>query len=110
MDQLYEDLLHDNRKVHAAVLFSVPPGKGDAFVDAWLDEAEDTIKEEGNRVYSLRKVASDNTRYVAYGIWDTEEDLEDHFDSEHAEDLRKFVDDKDIQFVLERVDIVEDRD
>jgi len=85
---------------HVLVAYFVPPGEGEGFVDAWTDAAELTIKEEGNMVYSLRKVATDNTRFYCYGTWDSLDSYMEHFDSKH---LGKFVDytsDNDITWVI----------
>jgi quinol monooxygenase YgiN len=80
------------------VSYFVPPEAREDFVDEWTDAAEKTIEEDGNMVLSLRKVKTDNTRYYAYGSWETVEDLRDHLESKHMRKLFEFYQDADIVY------------
>jgi quinol monooxygenase YgiN len=83
---------------HVLIQYFVPPERREDFVDEWLNAAEKTIEEDGNRVWSLRKVKSDNSRYYAYGTWDSVEDLRDHLESKHVQKLLDFYDDSDVVY------------
>lgn len=40
-----------DEEAHAMIAYIVPPDAGDEFVSAWHEAAEDTIQEEGNKLY-----------------------------------------------------------
>eukprot|EP00967_Tisochrysis_lutea_P045839 scaffold55603_cov22-Tisochrysis_lutea.AAC.1 len=42
-------------------------------------------------MYSLSSAANDNTRWYAYGAWDSMDDYRDHFYSSHVEELRNYL-------------------
>lgn len=85
---------------HVEVLYHVPAMHHSDFMDTWTDTAKQTWKEDSNHVYALRKVATDNTRFVAYGTWETYEDFMCHFHSKHVQRLKDFVADKDIEWFM----------
>lgn len=70
----------DDDLAHVLIKYIVPPSKHDDFIEAWQDAQEDTDKEEGVRIYSLRKVFTDNYQFYVYGTWDSMEDYADHFE------------------------------
>jgi quinol monooxygenase YgiN len=86
---------------HVLIQYSVPPGNSKEFIDAWTDLAERTIEEKGNRMYSLRRVATDNTHFYAYGTWTSMGDYMDHFESKHLGKFLDDVEDKNIIYFLD---------
>mmetsp|Transcript_890 Transcript_890/g.1332 ORF Transcript_890/g.1332 Transcript_890/m.1332 type:complete len:122 (-) Transcript_890:386-751(-) len=93
---LTAELMHHKDMVHLLAVFYVPPAEKEKFVDAWLDAAEEVVKEKGNRVLALRKVATDNSRFYCYGTWDSWAALHEHEESKHHKKLVKFVDSHNI--------------
>jgi len=85
---------------HVAIMYVLPPGEDKGFIDQWTDTAFKTIKEDGNRVYKLRKIATDNTKFYGYGTWDSMRDYMDHFHSQHLNDLVGYTNSKDIVWFL----------
>ncbi|KAF5830396.1 hypothetical protein DUNSADRAFT_14640 [Dunaliella salina] len=87
------------------ISYFVPPGEQKGLVDQWCKTAKTTLSEEkGNRMYSLSSTANDNTRWYAYGVWDSMEDFRDHFYSSHVEELRNYLADKDIVYFIAPLD------
>jgi len=95
---------------HILTHYYIPPGEAEGFVKAWTKAAEDTIDEKGNLLYSLRKIMTENTRYVAYGTWDRMSDWLDHHESKHLLKLHDYAADKDIVWWNEILEEVEDED
>ncbi|KXZ54043.1 hypothetical protein GPECTOR_5g152 [Gonium pectorale] len=86
---------------HVAIQYHVPPSMVDDFMDAWSDAAEKTWGEEDNTVYALRKFATMNHHFVAYGTWESYDAYLDHFTSRHMRKLRDFLADQDIMWFAE---------
>jgi len=95
---------------HILTHYYIPPGEADGFVKAWTKAAEDTIDEQGNLLYSLRKIKTENTRFVAYGTWESMSDWLDHHESKHLLKLHDYAADKDIIWWNEILETVEDED
>jgi quinol monooxygenase YgiN len=93
---------HDDSEGPAHVLFRyfVPTDKHKDFVEAFQDAAEETWKEEGNHIYSLRKTITDNVEFWGYGTWDSMEDYVQHFKSDYVRNLRKFARENGIVWML----------
>lgn len=85
---------------HVMITYNVPAMHHGSFLDTWSDTAACTWREDTNHIYGLRKVATDNTRFIGYGVWDSYEDWLDHFTSKHVQKLKDFVADKDIEWFL----------
>ncbi|GIL66452.1 hypothetical protein Vafri_19966 [Volvox africanus] len=85
-------------KAHVVIEYQVPPSKVGEFIDAWKDCAMDTWEEKDNSLYALRKVASMNHHFVAYGTWESYDAYMDHFMSKHTRKLREFLDDTNIMY------------
>lgn len=95
--QKYRDVTRGKDEMaHVLFMYTVPPGEDEGFVNQWTDTAYKTIEEDGNRIYSLRRVATDNTRFYGYGTWDSMRDYLDHFTSSHVADLTAYAEEKDI--------------
>lgn len=84
------------KEVHFLTKILLKPCEADKFVDMWEDTAARTIQEEGNAVYSLRKVAQSNVEFYIYGTWDSYADLSDHLSSKHVRKLLNYALDRDI--------------
>lgn len=90
----------DERLAHVLIRYFVPADKHETFMDAFEDTARKTWKEPGNRIFSLRKSATDNVQFWGYGTWESMEDFVDHFKSDHVRDLKQFARDNDIVWML----------
>jgi len=90
----------EEKQTHVVFTYIVPPDAREDFESVWTDAAYKTVKEDGNRIYSLRKVASDNTRYYGYGTWDSMRDFADHFESKHIGRLVDSLADMDVVWFL----------
>ncbi|KAI8467145.1 MAG: hypothetical protein J3K34DRAFT_431557 [Monoraphidium minutum] len=77
-----------HRMAHALVRYIAPPSAHRELVGAWHEAMQETSKEKGARIYSLRKAVNDNTQFVGYGTWDSVEDLHRHFESDHVSKLK----------------------
>jgi len=108
--KLFKDNFEDDENAHVLINYIVPPGKGEDFVQAWTKAAEKTIEEKGNRIYSLRKIATDNTRFWAYGTWESMRDYLEHFDSKHVGKLLDQLDDMDVIYTIFPLAAVYDED
>lgn len=98
--ELYKSLMKKKNLAHVIFKYYVPPTEAKGFADAWTDAAEKTLEERGNRIYSLRKVATDNTLWYGYGTWDSMRDYLEHLESKHVGKLLDFFEDKDIVWFL----------
>jgi len=85
---------------HILIQYYVPPGEHDKFVDAWMECAKNTIKEDENQVYSLRKTFSDNTRFWVYGTWESFNAYMEHYNSKHLGKLIDYTNDNDITWFI----------
>ncbi|EFJ43237.1 hypothetical protein VOLCADRAFT_106870 [Volvox carteri f. nagariensis] len=86
---------------HVVIEYHVLPSKVGEFIDAWKDCAAGTWDEEKNSLYSLRKVASMNHYFVAYGTWESYDAYVDHFMAKHTLKLREFLADNNIVWFSE---------
>lgn len=83
---------------HVIMKFTVPPSMNQDFVDTWTDTAKDVWEEDGNIMYTLRKVMTTNYKYYVFGAWDSFDAYMEHLESEHHKRLHSFFADKDITF------------
>jgi quinol monooxygenase YgiN len=89
------------RKSHVIIEYKVDPEYADEFMEAWMDCAEKTFKnEKDNMMYSLRKVSTDNTGFQVWGAWENMGAYFEHLESGHWKDFVDFVDKKDIKFFI----------
>lgn len=87
---------------HMIVRYMVSPDMHEDFISTW-QEVADTVKdkEQGhNLVYSLRKVETDNYQFYIYGSWQSYEDWQSHFKSEHVKKLLDFNKKNDIAWFM----------
>ncbi|KAL6754539.1 hypothetical protein V8C86DRAFT_334334 [Haematococcus lacustris] len=87
--QLQGKLMKKSNLFHVLVVYIVSPKVREEFMDKWTDMAEEAIKAPGNRIFSLRKVAADNTKFLAYATWDSWMDFHDFVESKTMD---KYVD------------------
>lgn len=86
---------------HVLFHYYVPPGEADKFTNVWLDAAEKTIDEPGNRMMTLKKIVTDNTRFCGYGTWESYTDFLDHFNSRHIGRMLGAMEDSDVVWVMQ---------
>ncbi|GBF91363.1 hypothetical protein Rsub_04103 [Raphidocelis subcapitata] len=76
------------RMAHVLVRYWGPPSAHQDLVKAWGDALEGVRKEGGSRIFSLRKTLNDNVQWYSYGTWDSMDDVQRHFESDHVQKLR----------------------
>jgi len=108
VQQAYHNALSHCGKdaVQIMITYIVPPHANEQFVDRWTDTAEETIKEKGNYMYSLRKPVTDNTRFIIYGVWKSMRDYMDHFEAQYTRELRKFAAEKELVWFASPLEMV----
>lgn len=82
----------ERQQAHVIIHYMVPPSAQEEFEEAWDNTEKATEDEKGAHIYSLRKVFNNNYAYYAYGTWDSMQDYQAHFESDHVRDLRKTLD------------------
>lgn len=85
-----------HNQAHVLIRYVVDPRRAEDFIREWDKVADETKKEQGNHIYSLRKTLTDNIQFWVYGTWDSKEDYEKHFKSDHVEKLKRFAAEHDI--------------
>jgi len=104
---LRSQLSKQKDNAHILITYKVDPSDADNFVEQWVKAAEQTVEEKGNQIYSLRKVATDNTHWYTYGTWDSMSDYLDHLESKHVSKLLEYFDDEDIIYFIQPLKAVE---
>ncbi|KAL6762680.1 hypothetical protein V8C86DRAFT_579512 [Haematococcus lacustris] len=87
--QLQSKLMKCKSLFHVVFVYIVSPKVREEFVDRWTDLAEEAIKVPGNRIFSLRKVAADNTKFLGYSTWSSWTDFHEFV---HSKSMEKYVD------------------
>lgn len=95
------DKTRDRDMTHVLIKYHVPGHLHRDFVSVWQDTQKDTCKEKHNRIYGLRKSATDNQVFYTYGTWDDMRAYIDHIESDHVHELLKWTAEKDITWFLE---------
>jgi len=87
----------------ARVLFQyhMDPSVKNEFIDAWEDHAKDVWREDGNSVFALRKVGTNNHHFYAFGKWDSYDDFMDHINSKHTRRMKDFFEKYDVHFFMD---------
>jgi len=76
----------------------VKPHVAESFKDAWNSAADKVVEENGNVVYSLRRIATVNDRYYVYGSWVSENAWKDHLEADHIRRLSEFAQKNDVVY------------
>lgn len=94
-----EDFDPRDNPMHVMIQLHVPPSRMEDFEDAF-EEIQDRVvnEEDENKLYSLRKFANVNHRYMLCGCWDTMDAWLDHYTSKSFRKLREFAEDNEIEW------------
>lgn len=91
------------RATHVLFHYHAEPSLVRDFIEAWEETAKDVWREQGNMVFSLRKVSTNNHHFIGYGSWESFEDFMDHIKSKHVERLHNFARKNDVLWFFEPV-------
>jgi len=108
---LREQLMKKKGLYHVLIYYIVRPGEAEGFIKEWTTAAQATIEgEKGNRIYALRKIASDNTQFYVYGTWESFEDYVEHYKADYTKKLLQYNDKNDIVYFIAPLEKIGNQD
>lgn len=80
-----------------AIKYFVLPGREEKFLHAWMKMKNETAeKDKGLHVFSLSKVATDNTIFYSWAVWESKGDFMSHIKSDHVKEYMRDIAELDV--------------